>query len=301
VTSSPPLPVVAVAGSGVVSVVDYVAGSSYGPRRLVDYEFVWLLSGSAVWTVHSSGLGCPQPPAPLTLRPGTLLLAPTGAVDSFAWDSHQPTRHAWAHFRVVDAAQLPDPATWPLVRSMAAAPVLTAACTYLLELAALSSVEARQRSDQFLGLLLDLFVRGPLEAPPPALPPLLAATLESVRRLWLADGVRLIEIHELVADVSVSAAHLHRIFRQHWGCGPVRALELVRLSRAAVMLQRSNATLEQVAQAAGFANAYHLSRRFRSAYGVPPGAYRRHHATADPLAPVRAAGLLSLAQALSGA
>jgi AraC-like DNA-binding protein len=289
-----------VAGSGVVGVVDYVAGSSYGPRRLADYEFVWLLSGSAVWTVHKGGPPGAQAPPPLTLRPGTLLLAPTGAVDSFTWDLHQPTRHAWAHFRVLDAAQLPDPATWPLVRSMAAAPVLAAACAYLLELAALPSAEARQRSDQFLGLLLDLFVRGPLEAPPPGLPPLLAATFEYVRQRWLADGVRLITIDELVTAVNVSAAHLHRIFRHHLGCGPARALELVRLSRAAVMLQRSNATLEQVAGTAGFANAYHLSRRFRSAYGVPPGAYRRHHATADPLAPVRAAGLLPLAQALSG-
>ena len=282
-----------------VSVVDYVAGSSYGPRRLVDHEFVWLLSGSAVWSVHDGGPPGRRVP-PLTLRPGTLLLAPAGAVDSFTWDPHQPTRHAWAHFRVVDAAELPDPAIWPLVRSTAAAPVLAAACTYLLELAALSSTEARQRSDQFLGLLLDLFVRGPLEAPPPALPPLLAATFESVRQIWLADGVRLIAIDELVKAVNVSAAHLHRMFRQHLGCGPVRALELVRLARAAVMLQRSNATLDEVAGASGFANAYHLSRRFRSAYGVPPGAYRRHQATADPLAPVRAAGLLPLAQALSG-
>jgi AraC-like DNA-binding protein len=283
----------------VVSVVDYLAGSGFGPRRLVDYEFVWLLSGSAVWTVHGGGPSGGPVPSPLTLRPGTLLLAPAGAVDSFTWDPHQPTRHAWAHFRVVDAAELPDPATWPLVRSMAAAPVLAATCSYLLELAALSSAEARQRSDQFLGLLLDLFVRGPLEAPPPALPPLLTDTLQAVRQTWLADGVRLIAIDELVHAVNVSPAQLHRIFRQHLGCGPVRALELVRLSRAAVMLQRSNATLDQVAQAAGFANAYHLSRRFRSAYGVPPGDYRRHQATADPLAPVRAAGLAPLAQALS--
>ena len=75
-------------------------------------------------------------------------------------------------------------------------------------------------------------------------------------------------------------------------------LELVRLSRAAVLLQRSNASLAEVADATGFANAYHLSRRFRAAYGVPPGRFRRTLPGADPLGPVREAGLLPLAQAL---
>ena len=67
---------------------------------------------------------------------------------------------------------------------------------------------------------------------------------------------------------------------------------------AAAMLQRSNATLEEVAAACGFANAYHFSRRFRASYAVPPGRYRRTEPKADPLGPVRAAGLQSVAQLL---
>jgi transcriptional regulator GlxA family with amidase domain len=64
------------------------------------------------------------------------------------------------------------------------------------------------------------------------------------------------------------------------------------------MLQRSNASLGEVAAGCGFANAYHLSRRFRTAYGVPPGAYRRDAAGSDPMAPVRSAGLLPVAHLL---
>ena len=87
--------------------------------------------------------------------------------------------------------------------------------------------------------------------------------------------------------------------RQNYGCGPAHALELVRLSRAAMIVQRSNATLAEIARASGFANPYHLSRRFRAAYGVPPGRYRRDQPTADPQAPVRDAGLHQVAYLLS--
>ena len=294
------LPGVSVDGAGVVQVVDYQPGSSYGPRELVDFEFFWLLQGSAVWTVHR---GCTtvaaRPGRAVTLRPGTLLLAPAGAVDSFRWDPDVVSRHAWAHFRVQDPGSLPDPAGWPVVRDLAGAPVLAGLCRYLEDLGAQQSGAARARSDQLLGLLLDLFVRGPFEEPAAAVPELVAAAVEAVRRTWAADGVRLVEVDELAAAACVSAGHLFRVFRQHYGCGPARVLELVRLSRAAVLLQRSNASLAEVAAATGFANAYHLSRRFRAAYGVPPGAYRRRHATDDPVAPLRAAGLLALAHVLA--
>lgn len=296
----PALPTVVVDGAGVVRTADYRPGSSYGPRELVDFEFLWLLRGSAVWTVHSGGpLAGSRVTSPVLLLPGTLLLAPTGAVDSFTWDPSTTSRHAWAHFRVADPAALPDPRTWPFTRDMATAPVLAALCRYLEVLGGQQSGAARERSDQLLGLLLDLFVRGPLDEPAAALPDLVAAAATAAARFWAADGVRLVEVHELAAATNVSVGHLYRVFREHCGQGPARVLELVRLSRAAVMLQRSNASLTEVAAVCGFANAYHLSRRFRTAYEVPPGAYRRDAAATDPMAPVRAAGLLPIAHLLT--
>jgi AraC family transcriptional regulator len=152
----------------------------------------------------------------------------------------------------------------------------------------------------FLALLLDLFARGPLaERPLPSAPPLVMAAMEAARRIWQVDGVRLITVGELARAARVSAGHLYRIFREHYGCGPAYALELIRLSRAAMMIQRSNASIVNVARASGFANAYHLSRRFSAACGVPPGKYRRDQSTSDPKAPVRTAGLHQVAYLLS--
>lgn len=275
--------------------VTYQPGATFGPRRLADHEFVWLLGGSAHWTLRADAGGAPQE---ILLVPGQLLLAPAGVIDCYQWDLHQPSRHAWIHFEVVEPAGLDGTATWPLVRSLTAVPLLGALCDHLLALAGRQSPSARQRSSQLLALLLDLFVAEPSPAPAAQLPPHLQAALGEVRRIWRDEGVRIVEVDELAAAAGVSGGHLFRLFRQHYGCGPAHALELVRLARAAAMLQRSNATLDEVAAGCGFANAYHLSRRFRTSYAVPPGRYRRSGPTADPLGPVRSAGLLSVAQLL---
>jgi AraC-like DNA-binding protein len=295
------LPTLTVAGAGVAQIIDYAPGSKLGPRRLLDYEFVWIISGSATWTLHhGSGPRGTTTSRSLPLRPGTLLLAPSGVVDSFHWDPARSTRHAWAHFRVEDSARLPDPATWPLVRDLSTAPVLDGICSYLIELSNQPLAAAQPRSAQFLALLLDLFVRGPLaERPLPTAPPLVMTAMDAARRIWQVDGVRLITVGELARAASVSPGHLYRTFREHYGCGPAHALELIRLSRAAMTIQRSNASLADVARETGFANAYHLSRRFSAAYGLPPGKYRRDQATSDPQAPVRAAGLHHVAYLLS--
>ena len=298
------MPRVAVSGAGVVQLADYAPGSTYGPRELLEHEFVWLVDGSATWTASPGPRSAAAPLGPaggttLALAPGTLLLAPAGAVDYYQWDHRRPSRHAWAHFSVEDPGELPDPAGWPLTRDMTTAPVLQAVCGYLLELAGQQSTAARRRSDQLLGLLLDLVVRGPLEEPEAVLPPLVTAALDAVRRSWRSGGMRLVGAEEIAGAAGVSVGHLFRVFRQQYGCGPARALELVRLARAAVLLQRSNASLAEVAATCGFANAYHLSRRFRAAYEVPPGAYRRSSASQDALGPVRAAGLLPVAHLLA--
>jgi AraC family transcriptional regulator len=284
-----------------VQLVDYPPGSRFGPRTLEDYEFLWILAGSAVWTLHHREPAATlRASAPVTLRPGMLLLAPAGAVDSFTWDPERSTRHAWAHFRVQDDGPLPAPDTWPLVRSMSAAPVLDGLCSYLIGLGSQPSPASRQRSDQLLSLLLDLFVRGPLEEHVPTEPTAVIAAARAASAIWAAEGVRLVEVHELAAAAHVSPGHLYRVFRQRYGCGPARALELIRLSRAAVMVQRSNASLAEVAAGSGFANAYHLSRRFREAYGTPPSTYRRSQPSTDPMAPVLSAGLQPFARLLAG-
>jgi AraC family transcriptional regulator len=279
-----------------VRVADYPAGATFGPRELFDEEFIWLLRGSAVWTVQS---GWGQPGEQIELQPGMLALSKLGTVDHLRWDADSISTHGYAHFTIKNADHLGPRETWPRVRDMTAAPVLSGLTTYLLELASLPGEQAAHRTDELLALLLDLFVTGPFGASPlDGLPDVLIAIIDATRTLWIAEGMRIVSVEELANLVAVSSGHIFRLFREHYGVGPARALELVRLVRAATWLQRSNSTLAEIAARAGFANAYHFSRRFSAAYGSAPGAFRRRGATADPYEILRSPELVSLAQVL---
>jgi AraC family transcriptional regulator len=279
-----------------VRVADYPAGATFGPRELFDEEFIWLLRGSAVWTVQA---GWGKPGEQIVLRPGMLALSRLGTVDHLHWDSDAISTHGYAHFTVSDAERLGPRASWPRVRDMTAAPVLNGLTTYLLELAKLTGEQAAQRTDQLLALMLDLFVTGPFGSSPlEGLPDALVKIIDTTRSVWIKEGMRIVSVEELAVKVGVSPGHVFRLFRESYGIGPARALELVRLVRAATWLQRSNSTLAEIAERAGFANAYHFSRRFSGAYGSAPGAFRRRGTTSDPYEILRSPALVSLAQVL---
>lgn len=282
-----------------VQVADYPAGAAFGPRRLNEDEFVWVLRGSAVWTVSGGDERIPLGgPVASRLRPGTLALARANTVDSYQWDPDSLSTHAYVHFQIESPGAFGAPSTWPLTRDMSRLPVLSALSDYLLQLAGQEGDRARERSDQLIALLLDLYVRGPLEEQH-QLPPLIERVREHVRRRWERDGPQIVPVADLAAAASTSTGHLFRIFREEYGCGPARALELIRLARAATALQRSNASLAQIAELNGFASAYHFSRRFAATYGSPPGRFRSHAENEDPLGPVRRQGLLPLSMSLT--
>jgi AraC-like DNA-binding protein len=278
-----------------VLVADYPPASSFGPRELRDHEFVWVLKGSARWTVDAPG-GTQE----VTLTPGMLALARQGTRDHYAWDPRRPSAHAFVHFSIdLDATQ--DSRRWPLVRSLADQPVLDGLCSYLLGLAADGSVAAQARSAQVLEWLFDLFVHGPLPSARESagVSERLRPAVELVRSSWEERGMCLLGVEELASAAGISPAHFSRVFGREIGCPPARALEHVRLTRAAVTLQRSNLTIAEVARLTGFSNPYHFSKRFSAVFGVAPGRFRRSTHALDPLGPLAAGGLLHLWQFLT--
>jgi AraC family transcriptional regulator len=272
-------------GSGVAV---YPPGATFGPRRLPDFEFVWLLQGTAEWRYDQGSID---------LRPGSLLLGRPGTVDSFVWDRTVPTRHAYLHFRLDEPLpDLPDPALWPLVRRLPGDDPLRPLLRYLLDLGEGRTRDQRRTVREVLRLLLLLFVAGPLpDRAGRPLPPHLDALLGFVRRAWAPPApTRRLTLQELAAGACVSSGYLSRVFRHHYGVGPVAAFELLRLGRAATLLVRSNLAVAAVARDCGFANPYHFSRRFHRVYGQPPGRYRRAAARLEPSEPLARAGLLAL-------
>ncbi len=272
-------------------VAEYPAGAVFGPRRLGDYEIVWLLEGSARWEVtHPGGVREEH-----VLRPGTLVLARPGDVDRYEWSPDGRSRHAYLHF----TGELPPAAPLVSSRPLAGNEPMAALVAHLQRIATTGGVQCIERVDAVLSLVLDLFLEGPPDDAP-AVDPRVLPAVDLVRREWAVHGLGLVAVGRLAAACGMSAGHFSRTFRAAVGASPAAALELVRLARAATLLQRANAGLTAVARDCGFADAYHLSHRFVAAYGVPPGRFRALRPEPDPLAPLDAAGLRGLWGALVG-
>lgn len=274
-----------VSGSGVAV---YPPGATFGPRRLEDFEFVWLLQGTAEWRYDLGSIA---------LGLDSLLLGRPGIQDSFIWDRTRPTRHAYLHFELVgQLPQLPDPSRWPLVRTLPGDDPLRPLLRYLLDLSQDRSGTHQRITQEVLRLLLILFVQGPLpDRDDELVPAHLDTLLDFVRAAWSPPApTRALSLRDLAAGACISTGYLSRLFHRHCGIGPVAAFELLRLARAATLLVRSNLSVAAVAQDCGFANPYHFSRRFHRVYGQPPGRYRHASPRVQPTEPLAQAGLLAL-------
>jgi len=86
-------------------------------------------------------------------------------------------------------------------------------------------------------------------------------------------------LDELAAEAGMSPFALLRVFRAETGLPPHAYLNQLRV-RLARQLLDAGLPPAQVAVDAGFADHPHLTRHFKRAVGVPPGAYQRERAAA---------------------
>lgn len=259
------------------SVAGAPAGAALGPRTRSDFEFVWMLAGKARWRWLDADVD-------LVLEPGSLLLVRPGMRNEFRWDRKRPSRHGFAHFRLADEGA--DHGDWPLVRPIVSPGPLGALLDYVLWVAQEPSDAWRRVVEETVGAILRIFLLGPPSGPAtdqPVEPAPLAVVLDHVRRQWRISGMRPVPVSELAAVAAVSREHLSRLFRRQYGYGIATGLELVRLTRAAAMLARSDATVTEAAHWSGFADPSHFSHRFRASYGLSPRSYRLRSADRERL------------------
>lgn len=83
-----------------------------------------------------------------------------------------------------------------------------------------------------------------------------------------------IELACLAAMVGLSQAHFSRAFKASTGLAPYRWQLDFRIRRAQKLLLNTSASLDQVAEATGFADAVHFGRTFRKHIGVTPAVWR---------------------------
>jgi AraC family transcriptional regulator len=88
----------------------------------------------------------------------------------------------------------------------------------------------------------------------------------------LPERADLAHLSELVG---LSPSHFSRAFKASTGMAPYQWQLDARIRRAQAQLMDTDASLDQVAEATGFADAVHFGRTFRKLTGAAPAAWRR--------------------------
>jgi AraC-like DNA-binding protein len=98
--------------------------------------------------------------------------------------------------------------------------------------------------------------------------------IQRVRHYIQEQYAQPISLAQLADHVHFSHYYLLRTFRKAVGMPPHAYLESIRIQQAQTLLARG-APLAQVAQAVGYSNQSHFTRRFKQLIGVTPGVYAK--------------------------
>lgn len=81
---------------------------------------------------------------------------------------------------------------------------------------------------------------------------------------------------ELAARAGLAPSRFHEVFLAAVGEAPMAWVRRRRLARAAELLAGTTLGMAAIAGRVGLCDAYHLNKRFRAAYGMPPTRFRKH-------------------------
>lgn len=86
---------------------------------------------------------------------------------------------------------------------------------------------------------------------------------------------RSMTLTEIAETAGCGTRRLSQLFQQRFECSPLQVLIGIRMERAKKDLKSTSATLQQIAEQVGYANAYSFSRQFKQSCGISPEQYRR--------------------------
>ena len=101
-----------------------------------------------------------------------------------------------------------------------------------------------------------------------------AALVQHLRDHLLSNREDYVSLAQLAAEHEMSVSHLHKLFKQFYGVPVYHYIKEYRLEQAAVELVRSDKSVTQIAQNAGYDNASKFSECFKKRYGITPSQYR---------------------------
>lgn len=90
-----------------------------------------------------------------------------------------------------------------------------------------------------------------------------------------------VSVPDLARLAGLSPSHFSALFRAATGGGVVEYVKSLRMARARKLLLTTRATVAEVAESVGYADAFYFSRQFRTISGCSPSQYREQEEDKD--------------------
>lgn len=201
----------------------------------------------------------------------TALVIPSGLAHAYGSGSEHPWTIWWCHLQGTDVAELVE--TMEVSESRPTVPVRSLDRGVALLEEIVSGLERDQSPVRLLGtsgaawkLLTQISVD---RVYPQVGDPLERAMSYLADRL---DGT--VSVPELARIVGISPSRLSTLFRKATGGGVLAHHTALRMTRARQLLDRTGATVTEVAREVGYDDPLYFSRQFRQHHGMSPSQYR---------------------------
>lgn len=86
-----------------------------------------------------------------------------------------------------------------------------------------------------------------------------------------------LKIRQIAEIAGLSESGLTRLFKKYLGESPQRYLIEARIREATTLLQRTEKSIDEIAEQTGFSNRYYFTRMFKKTTGQSPAEFRREH------------------------
>lgn len=112
-------------------------------------------------------------------------------------------------------------------------------------------------------------------------------SFESMNRKYIVEQIvsyfedhysEKISLDTIAENMYLSPFYISRIFKSETGDTPIRHLINIRLERARELLVQGEMSVQEVAAAVGYEDAYHFSKLFKKYYGKSPSQLRKENA-----------------------
>ena len=241
-------------------------GHSFGPATRDCCLFHLILSGCGVFEADGRT-------HVLHARQGFLILP--GQRTRYQADMHTPWSYAWIGLRGVDAVQLiHDLGLGPerLIWSMGEDERLEELCRRMQRDAACTVDRATLRRIMAGDMLSFLNCAATSRSSASGS----AASYCDDATLYIRAHLNAeLSVEKVAEQIGLSRSQLFRIFRQVYGVAPRAMIQRIRAEQARYMLLHTPFSLEQIAEACGYANVSHFCVAFRRDCGLSPASFRK--------------------------